>query len=355
MENQIISLVEGFINTMIELHNCDPEEEERLYGIAESQLLELTDKALFLLGGREEYLETMLFQLISQKLPQGAVMDCFGNFKEDLDQVIARTLEVYHQQRNGLSNDKDGCEELEKSEAAYTEDTYDEFSEDGEVENKDSQTATYYQEEWETVIDNTMTAEDEYYDEDYDTEPFEKEDEDSEEWEPGEAELEETEAEETDMEEDEAVDVDTEAVVQDTLEEARKEPGDAEDPGAAADSGEAEEPWEVEDPNEAEEEEDLLGRMVRLLFPGKEIISNYSMYDFSLDYFVPELDLAFIDADSKTTITSIGELWLRKAGIAVFKVNSKEIYNIKSLRRQLRRLMTEKDLEEKRIFDLSAE
>ena len=56
IEKQILFLVDEFIETMIELHNAVPGEEQRLYKIAEDQLLELTDKALLLLGGREQYL-----------------------------------------------------------------------------------------------------------------------------------------------------------------------------------------------------------------------------------------------------------------------------------------------------------
>jgi len=360
VENQIISLVEGFINTMIEMHNCDPEEEERLYGIAEGQLLELTDKALFLLGGREEYLETMLFQLISQKLPQGAVIDCFGNFKEELDKVVARTLEVYHRQQRGLAGDIDYNDEIpdvDETEDGETEDVYAEFSgdvgPDAEMDDDfDEDLGDDLIEDTETVIDGTVIP-----DEDIGVEG-DIEDEDLSEASDASDEGRAAGADESGQDYDSEEDADEDTDLEDGEVETEAEADSLSDSEAV--EGESDEESDKESDKEADkepevEDEDPLGRLVKLVFPGKEVIKEYSVHDILLDYFVPDFNLAFINVGEDVYISNIAELALRKAGIVVVKVAPERVYNIKSFKRQLRRTLSEKNLEEKRVFDLSAE
>ena len=278
VENQIISLVDGFINTMIEMHNSVPGEEEDLYAIAERQLLELTDKALLLLGGREEYLETMLNQLIAQKVPHGAVMDCFGNFKEELDQVVSRTLDVYHEKQKmtlaaekpRISEEPDLKQEVDE-EAQMAEAAFDEFAED----NADA-----------LSIEDDLAPEPE-------------------------------------------LEIEAEGEAVDEL------------------------PEEVSEP---EAQDDPLGLLVGMLFPGEEAIRRLEFSDMVFEYFLPYRRLAFSNAPKAgEKISPINELALRRADIALIQIDPESIYNIKAVKRQLRRVLIEKSLEEKRIFDLTAE
>lgn len=303
MEDQIISLVDDFIDTMIEIHNLGPEQEQGLYEIAEKQLLELTDKALFLLGGREEYLEAMLKQLISQKLPQGAVMDCFGNFNESLDEIIANVIEVYHGMQSTAfpSTDQEVLEEEEVEESE--EEPLDEFSEKEEIEIEETDTLVGSEEE--------------------NKEEFE------------------VESEESDVEGD-LVQVTEEDIEEDSESEVVLE-----------------DPHEGESPKEQLGEEisdDPMGILIEMAFSGEEIIQRYEIADMVFDYFLPQHSLAFLRArEEKESISHIGALALRKAGISVVRVNPENIYNSKAFKRKLKRLLLEKSSEEKRIFDLSAE
>ncbi len=309
LENQIIKLVDDFINTMIEMHNTVPGQEDELYALAEGQLLELTDKALMILGGREEYLETMLSQLITQKLPQGAVIDCFGNFKEEMDQVVARTLEVYHQQQldlvSGTDTWGDASEDEVEEESVDLESVMEASQEEAEVDDAGDDVASageYNEFEEDDEADNLET--------------LEKSAEASPEktakiaWEP----------------------VDVDGI-----------------------EGVAFEPVEAQIPAEEALEEDPLGILVRLAFPGQEILRNYSIHDIVVQWFVPDLELGFLSPEEGDFVSSMGDLALRRAGITLIIVDPAGIYNVKSFKRSLRRLLLEKNSEDKGILDLSAE
>lgn len=345
IENQIIKLVDNFINTMIEMHNAVPGQEEELYAQAEGLLLELTDKALLLLGGREEYLETMLSQLITQKLPQGAVIDCFGNFKEELDQVMARTLDVYHRQQLGLGADTDLWNEFadeedsedlegeedrphaevqEESEAEYNElEEYDEFEEEKEEEEEEEGCDSVI------VVDTTEgSAPDGEEAAQRVTSPN---------------------SESGGSQEVNASEGDSDAEPE-ADSEADPEGDSAEDEALGSEAVEIQE-------SEFEEaaEEDPLGVLIRRAFAGQETIRNYSIYDIIIDWFIPETGLGFISPKEGDSISNIGDLALRRAGIYLIKVDPEGIYNVKSFKRRLRRLLLEKYSEDKRIFDFSAE
>lgn len=346
LENQIIKLVDDFINTMIELHNTVPGQEEELYALAEGHLLELTDKALMLLGGREEYLETMLSQLINQKLPQGAIMNSFDNFKEEMDHVVARTLEVYQQQQlepvsgNDAWEDYSDADVEEESEDEDLEGLEeDEEAEDEDVEEYEEDDAAEYPEEWEEAEDWEDLDLDEDFGEDVDAD---------------EGELQETldadDADDYEIIEDPVVNGDDEKFADKSW-----EPVDVD----AIEGVEFELDTEIEESEissgDVDSEEDPLGTLIRLAFPGQEIVRNYSLYDIVIDWFVQDLGLGFISPDAEDSVSNIGDLALRRAGITLVKVEPESIYNVKSFKRQLRRLQLENSWEDKRILDLTAE
>lgn len=285
MENQIISLVDDFINTMIELHNSDPGQEQELYEMAENQLLELTDKALLLLGGREEYLEAMLNQLIAQKLPQGAVIESFGNFKEELEQVVTRALEVYQEKQEMALSSEDTFGSGHVGDDPRVEETGTEVLEKIEESEADIEVSIPDQElvpDAEPIEETTLSEQGP----DHEQEAIEK----------------------TDLVTDEEI-----------------------------------------------KSKDPLGFLVSMVFPGEEVVEDYEFADMMFEYFLPQRGLAFMSAGNQTTTSHIRELSLRRSGIYVVHVDPEQISNIKSFKRQLRRILSQKISDDKRVFDFSAE
>ncbi|MGI6555384.1 MAG: hypothetical protein ACOX2P_08590 [Bacillota bacterium] len=318
VENQILSLVDDFIDTMIELHNTVPGQEQELYETAEKQLLELIDKALFLLGGRQEYLEAMLSQLISQKIPQGTVIESFGNFKEELDQVLARALEVYREGKDVLNEEVSGS----------SEDWVEEVNE--EKDEGDSE-----EPEEEEDLDEVNGEPEEANDEDEELEDEEQ---------PGDGEESVEKADGGVSQEDDGSEETGESADGQEMEGEEPEPESEGD--YATDSEESSEEDETRDP---------LGLLIAMAFPGEEILAQEAFGELVFDYYLPNQKLAFFNAATSQKVSHISELALRKMGITVIYLDPDGIYNIKSLQRQIRRIQLQKNSDQARIFNLSAE
>lgn len=300
VETEILSLVDEFINTMIEMQNSGPDKEQKLYESAEQQLLALADKALFLLGGREEYLEAMLHQLITQKLPQGPVMDSFGDFKEDISQVVSKSMDIFWEKKNN------------SPEAAG------------------SQPAEIVEEKAESV---SLPSEDSGEQPDSGLEASVVESE------PGEAGEQAAGAEKEDGEAGEQA-AGTE-----------KEDGEAGEQAAGTEGADGEESPEGEDFGE-----DRLGLLVKMAFPGEEFIKNQEFADITLEYYLPKHNLAIVNASNgMAAVSNIAELALRKSGITVIRVDPSRAYNLRAFKREVMRTLSRKNFEEKRVFDLFAE
>lgn len=293
IESQVLSLVDGFIDTMIELKNSDPGEEQALYESAEEQLLALADKALLLLGGQEEYLEAMLNQLISQKLPHGAVMNSFGNFKQELDEVVSRSMDVYREKKGSGEN------------VSFRENDFaGNADEVNVVEEPDVNIQEAEKPEGEILSEVDMVSE---------GEPVTN-----------------------------GSEVEEEAALEESGEQ-----GSVNDIPVEGSDDSAEEECSVKDE---------LGFLVNMVFPGEEVIPGMEFSDMVFDFFIPKYSLAFFDVrDGEVSLSNLGELALTRAGISVICLDPSKVYNIKAFKRDIRRFMSQKDSEEKRVFEFYAE
>ena len=299
MESQVLSLVDDFIDIMIELQNADPNQEEALYASAEQQLLTLADKALLLLGGREEYLEAMLNQLITQKLPQEAVMESFGDFKQEVEQLVSRSMDAYREKKLEPEEASDMSIVAPDAEDAYI------------VEEKN---LAIVKEEIDVDKSGTELSE---------------------------------EAENADSFSEEEITVADMSLEEEAL-------PDEEDGGIQGEEAFAfVEEWEESEEVQVEEP---LGFLINSAFPGEEILSQYKFADIVFDYYIPSYTLAFYNgSEEMISLSSFNELALRKSGITVICIDPARIYNIKAFKRDILRIISEKSLEEKRVFDLYAE
>lgn len=88
LEKNILSGIDRLVQQLIDLSSSQGQQKDQLLEEAVQTIKDIKPLLLILLGGREEHLESLLRQLISQKLPQGLALDSFGPFKRDLDTVL---------------------------------------------------------------------------------------------------------------------------------------------------------------------------------------------------------------------------------------------------------------------------
>ena len=140
----------------------------------------------------------------------------------------------------------------------------------------------------------------------------------------------------------------------------------SEETGAGADGqemeGEEPEPesegdyaTDSEESSEEDETRDPLGLLIAMAFPGEKILAQEAFGELVFDYYLPNQKLAFFNAATSQKVSHISELALRKMGITVIYLDPEGIYNIKSLQRQIRRIQLQKNSDQARIFNLSAE
>jgi len=106
LEQRVLFLADEFIQILIDLYDAEPEKEEELTLKAEEIFFELAQEALKILQGKSEYLETMLKQLVAQKLPSDIIMDSFEGFEEKMQNLIKRSLDKFQEQHmESMQND----------------------------------------------------------------------------------------------------------------------------------------------------------------------------------------------------------------------------------------------------------
>lgn len=89
LEKAILSYIDGLVNIIIELSIKTAVEKKILFDQAVTLVKELSPLLLNLVGAREEHLETLIRQLVTQKLPQGQVLKSFGDLHKDLNYILA--------------------------------------------------------------------------------------------------------------------------------------------------------------------------------------------------------------------------------------------------------------------------
>lgn len=95
LEAQILSSVDEVVQCAISagLKSGSEREEEIARGVAlVKQMGDLLAEAL---EGRTEHLQTLLEQLVAQRLPERRVLQSFGNFSRDLQEIITRGIAEY--------------------------------------------------------------------------------------------------------------------------------------------------------------------------------------------------------------------------------------------------------------------
>lgn len=88
MERNILAGIDRLVHVLIDLSCAQGKEKDELLEQAIQMVRDVTPPLLVLLGGKEEHLENLLRQLITQKLPSGLALDSFGPLKRDLDTIL---------------------------------------------------------------------------------------------------------------------------------------------------------------------------------------------------------------------------------------------------------------------------
>lgn len=89
LEKGILAGIDRLVHILIDSSCTEGRRKDILLEQAVQMVRELTPLLLTLLGGKEEHLENLLRQLISQKLPPGCALDSFGHLGNDLDWILA--------------------------------------------------------------------------------------------------------------------------------------------------------------------------------------------------------------------------------------------------------------------------
>ncbi len=88
-EKKILANVNSLVQLLIELSYTKGAKKNALYDDAVRLLQELRPSLLGLIDGREELLESLTKQLVSQKLPHPFILNSFGDLQKDLNRVLA--------------------------------------------------------------------------------------------------------------------------------------------------------------------------------------------------------------------------------------------------------------------------
>lgn len=126
LENEILKRVDELVQCAISLSlkNESTREEQLNRGI--TLVKEMGDMLLEVLEGREEHLQALLEQLIAQRLPDRRVLQSFGNFPRDIQQMISNGIASYLASRQekkgqGYTGDEAGIDGVAPTEAATPE------------------------------------------------------------------------------------------------------------------------------------------------------------------------------------------------------------------------------------------
>jgi hypothetical protein len=92
MEKKILSNINRVVNTLIEVSYIDATGKEAYYNEAVQLIRDIHPLLMRLIDGKEELLEALIRQLISQKLPHPSIQSSFGSLQCDLNIIISRVL-----------------------------------------------------------------------------------------------------------------------------------------------------------------------------------------------------------------------------------------------------------------------
>ena len=96
MEKRLLELSNDFLHAFIELNdNRETGDDGEAYGEVGEKLYDLAREAAEVLEGREEFLETMIIQLVEQMLPPESLLGSFEDFREELHDFIKANMGVF--------------------------------------------------------------------------------------------------------------------------------------------------------------------------------------------------------------------------------------------------------------------
>ncbi|MBC7325593.1 MAG: hypothetical protein H5T99_09800 [Moorella sp. (in: Bacteria)] len=106
LENEILQRVDELIQYAISISLYD--ETSRIEQLARgiSMVQEMGDLLLEVLEGQEQLLQSLLEQLVAQRLPDRRILQSFGNFPRDIQHIISEGISSYLNAREEKSRDQ---------------------------------------------------------------------------------------------------------------------------------------------------------------------------------------------------------------------------------------------------------
>ncbi|AOQ23914.1 hypothetical protein MTAT_05490 [Moorella thermoacetica] len=107
LENEVLQRVDELVQCAISISLKDESAREEQLNRGITLVKEMGDLLLEVLEGREEHLQALLEQLIAQRLPDRRVLQSFGNFPRDIQQMISNGIASYlasRQEKKGQGN-----------------------------------------------------------------------------------------------------------------------------------------------------------------------------------------------------------------------------------------------------------
>lgn len=284
MEKKILGNINHIVSTLVELSYAPTADKEPFYHEAANLLWEIHPLLMRLIDGKKELLESLVRQLISQKLPHPSIQSSFGTLPEDLNTVIARYLALVEQRTEAETVEKTPSDDIPaqdivSEEALPIEDSIDE-----------------------PAVEEPLPAEESI------DEP----------------------AAETEI-------TDT---IEETIEEAAAEiitateqPPAAPPPVESAPSAEAMLP----PPPEEKPVPDILQSIIAILYAKEKIIKGYLYRSLTFDYYLPERKIAIIAIKPLQRKHLFYETLLKKDGITLLEITPAEAGNRSVLYNKLQR------------------
>lgn len=293
LENEIFFLTDTLIEKTIELGNKEFTEDNEEYINCVMVMDELIGKLATYLSGREEYLEDLLRQIISQKLPDQRVLASFQSFSNNLECIIVTGLERFQQ-----SKILEHIEALPEEETELIAETRANEASNDVAENTVNKSPIE-----EKANESQQSMADSYL-----------------------------ENQETEKEDRQGQDNMAESMVVNLNNEA-----------AETDLNDS--PSEIENRYEEEDKVIILEKILSQFFKGKKILKNYKLYGMDFQYFLPELNLAI--ELSNTARQPKKEVWKEyycsKANITTIAISPEELNYYRRVVKHLRRFCVPHD------------
>lgn len=99
IERRVLFLTDQMIQAALSAGLLEGEAKQQHIDQAVESVAELAGLLMEVLQGKGEHLETLLYQLASQKLPDRRILESFGNFTQDLNSIMYEGLRLYRRRQ----------------------------------------------------------------------------------------------------------------------------------------------------------------------------------------------------------------------------------------------------------------